>query len=138
MSHRARHGNAVHLPGQDIRCGIHPTDVKTPRLLEPGVGALHPPQAKIHNRPAPRCPHDASRFRRRECSKLNLIHQKSLDDLSLRQRRNDLDQRLVGKNDGSFGNGVDVAHKTEAAQTFEKWLRKTIERTEVVDRVRSK
>ena len=51
VGHCPGDGNPVRLPGGQVRCRVDAGDVKGARRLHAGIGAVHPPDAKIHHLP---------------------------------------------------------------------------------------
>ena len=117
VGHRSHDRYTVNLAGHGAAGGIDACDVKGTWLLQPGIGAVHSAQAEIHHLPAARRVNHSSSLGRRKCSHLDLIHEKRFDDLSLRQRSHDLNDRLVRKNHGPLRNCVDVAGEFEVVKT---------------------
>src|SRR5215813_7596871 len=135
MGHGTGNRYTPQFTGQNVRSGTYACDIERSWLLDGCIRAVHSPSTKIDDVTALRRPYDARRLGCSKGGELNLIHNKRLDDLRLRQWRNDLDKRLISKNDRTFRNCVHVAAETELSQAFEKSLRKPVDGSQVIDRL---
>jgi hypothetical protein len=64
---------------------------------------------------------------------VHLVHEESLGELGLRDRRADLEDRLVLEHRRALGHGIDVAGEAEALQPAQEALAERAERGEVVE-----
>jgi hypothetical protein len=101
--------------------------------LHSGVDAVSPPKRKIHYRSRARRMNAASRLGGNQRLKVDLIDDKSLDDLGLDNGGGDFHHRLVLEEQASFGNGPYVACEFQSFKKIKKIVRKHPTRAEVVD-----
>src|SRR5437870_7599218 len=71
VRHCAGDGYSPQMAGQYARCRIHAADIKSSRLFDTGVGAVHPPHPEIDDGPPLRRTHDAGRLRSGQRGELN-------------------------------------------------------------------
>jgi len=90
------------------------------RRIKTGLGAVRGAQAEIGEDFPRRRQHHARGFRRDQRLEMQNVDQPRFDQLRLRQRRGDADQRLVGKTDSALGDRMHVAGEAEAAQIIEQ------------------
>jgi hypothetical protein len=84
------------------------------------VDSLRPAQSELDDRIAARRFAYARRFRRDERLEVDDREEQSLDKLSLEDRAADAHERLAGKDDRAFGNGLDVALEPQGAEVLEE------------------
>ena len=90
-------------------------------------------QAEIGQHLARRSQHHARGFRRDQRLEMQNVDQPRFDQLRLRQRRGDAQQRLVGKAHGAFRDRMHVAGETEVGQIIEQIFAKPPGAFEPVD-----
>ena len=120
MRHGADDRHAVALAGQHIGGAGKARDVARARRIKPGLGAVRGAQAEIGEVLAGRRQHHARGLRRDQRLEMQDVDQPRFDQLRLRQRRGDADQRLVGKADAAFGDRMHVAGEAEGGQIIEQ------------------
>ena len=132
VRHRAEDGDAVELPGQDVGGACRAGEVAGAGDLQRRLGAVGATGAELdHVAPGGRRDHPR-RLRRRHDLEVHLVEHERLDQLSLPDRRHDLDQRLVGEDDGPFGHRPDLAAEPEVAQPLQERLGEPAQRAQVV------
>src|SRR5882757_1228223 len=87
--------------------------LRTAHGAEAGLGAVRGAQAKIGQHLVRRRQHHARRLGRDQRLEVQDVDQARLDQLRLRQRRGDAQQRFIGKADAALGDGVHVAGKAK-------------------------
>src|SRR5262249_12267511 len=92
--------------------------------LHSSLDAVSPPKRKIHYRSTTRCIDAASRLGGNQRLKVDLIDDKSLDDLGLDNGGGDFHHRLVLEEQASFGNGPYVACEFQSFKKIKKIVRK--------------
>ena len=69
---------------------------------------------------------------------IDQIQESRFDQLGFHQRSDYLDQRFPRKDNRSFGNGIDIACKMEAAEIFQKIILKEMEAAQIINIIRIK
>lgn len=77
-------------------------------------------RSEIHNRAPDSGGHHTDRFRGNERLKMHLIEHVRLDQLGLRQRRDDLEDRFVCKHHRPVKYGVDIPGESKGLQPLYK------------------
>ena len=98
-----------HLAGQHVGGADAAADHGGAGTVDTGVRTLGTAQAELHDAVALGCVNDAGRLGGDQALVVDDVQDGGLHQLRLHDGRDDLDQRLPGEDDGSFGNGVDVA-----------------------------
>ena len=86
---------------------------RRPRGLDP----VRPPEREIDERPALRRDHVPRGLRRERRVHRHLVQQHRLDELRLRDRRGDLDDRLLRVDDPALGDRPDLALESHLAES---------------------
>ena len=123
MRHGAVERDAEHFAGL-YRGGAGETgEVARARRHQSGLGAVRPAQPEIDQHFVRRGKPHARRLGGDQRLKVQNIDQPRFDELRLRQRCGDAQDRLVGEERRAFGHGVDVAAETEVCEIIEQvWL----------------
>ena len=122
MRHGADDRHAVALAGLDIGGAGKAGDIACARRKKPGLGAVRGAQTEIRENFSRRRQHHARGFRSDQRLVMQDVDQPRLDELRLRQRRRDADQRLVGKTHAALGDGVHVAGEAKTLKIIEQVL----------------
>ena len=120
MRMRSTHGNAEAFPGKHVRSGRTAADERRATRHHRAIRSLRPAQAKLQHRIALRRMADPRRFGGDERLEVDHIQQRRLEQLTLQNRPANSHERLMRKNDGSFGNRVHIARHTQRAEIVEK------------------
>ena len=120
MGHRAERRNAEFLLGQHRRGAREPGDVAGAGGHQSGFGAVRAAQAEIDQQLAGRRQHHARGLGRDQRLEMQDIDQPGLDQLRLRHRRGDAQDRLIGEKHAAFRHGVDVAGEAETGKLVEQ------------------
>src|SRR5262245_14893385 len=121
------------LPGSDVAGSGKTGEVAGAGDLHSSIDAVSPPKRKIHYRSPTRCKDAASRFGGDQRLKVDLIDDKSLDDLGLDDGSGDFHHRLVLEEQASLGDGPHVAREFKSLKKIKKIVRKYPTGTKVVD-----
>jgi hypothetical protein len=92
-------------------------------------------QTKVHDRPPASGEDRAHRLAREHGLEMTEVHHRRLHELRLDDRRGDLQERLVGEDRRSLGDGTDAAGEPELAQELEEGCVEAPERPQIADRV---
>ena len=122
MRHGAVERDAEHFAGQHRGGAGETGEVARPRRHQSGLGAMGPAQPEIDQHFVRRGEPHARRLGGDQRLKMQNVDQPRFDELRLRQRRGDAQDRLVGEEHRAFGHGVHVAAETEVAQIIEQVL----------------
>ena len=114
------YGDAVQAPRQHVRGGGNAADIGAPGRGERAVRALGAPHPELEHLRRPGGLDDAGRLCGHERLESDDREQDALDQLGLDQRAANAYQRLVGEDQRSLGNGVDIAGEPEVCQAFEE------------------
>ena len=98
MRHGAEQRDAPTHAGQHVGGAAEAGEVAGARRQQPGLGAVGAAQAEIHQQFARRRQPHARRLGGDQGLELQQVDEARLDQLRLRQRRDDAQDRLVGKN----------------------------------------
>ena len=109
MGHRALDRDAKFKGCRQRRRTGKAGDVAGARGEHPGFGAMRPPQPEIDEGLAFGREHQPGRLGRDDRLEMHEVDQPGLDELRLRQRCDDPQDRLVRKEHGSFRQRVDIA-----------------------------
>ena len=124
LHERMRHGaddrDAVAFAGEHVRGATKPGDIASTCRKQPGLGAVRGAQTEIRENFSRRGEHHARGFRGDHGLEVQDVDEPRLDDLRHRQGRGDADQRLVGKTDGAFRDGVHVAGEAERREVIDE------------------
>ena len=133
MRDRADDRYPIVLPGSHVAGSGKTGEVTGAGDLHSGIDAVSPSKRKIHDRSPARRMNAASRFGGDQRLKVDLIDDKSLDDLGLDDGSGDFDHRLVLEKQASLGDGPHVAREFESLKKIKKIVRKHPTGAEVVD-----
>ncbi len=122
MRHGAEDRDAEPLVGQDGGGAGKARDVAGAGRHEAGLGAMRAAQAEIDEALARRGKDHARRLGSDHRLKLQEIDHARLDELSLRQRSRDAQNRLLGKEHGSFRHRVNVTGEAHRGEIIEEVL----------------
>ena len=101
------------IPAADRRGAAEPGEIARPRCQQAGLGAVRPPQAIIDKPLAWSNEHHSRGLGRDHGLKMEQIDEPGFDKLRLRQRGGHANNRLVGKEQGTFGHGIDIPGKAK-------------------------
>ena len=132
VRHGARHGHAVDLAGERVRGRCHAGDVERPRRLDRCVDAVHAARAEVDHAAARGRRYDACGLGGENRLQMYLVHDESLGELCLRDRRSHLQNWLVLEHGRALGHGIDVAGEAESLQPLQKALGEAAERGKVI------
>ena len=114
VRHGADNRHAVALAGQHIGGAGKAGEVTRPRRVKRGLGAVRGAQTEIGEDFARRRQHHARGLGGDQRLEMQDVDEARFDQLCLRQRCGNADQRLVWETNAAFGNRVHVAGEAEA------------------------
>ena len=133
MRHGADDRHAVALAGEHIGGAGKAREVARACRIKSGLGAVRRAQAEVGQDLARRRQHHARGFGCDQRLVMQNVDEARFDQLRLRQRRGDADQRLVGKADAAFGDRVHVAGEAERGKIIEQVVAETAGAFEPID-----
>ena len=108
-------------------------DVARPRRHQAGLGAVRAPQAEIDQHLVRRRQHHPRRFGGDQGLKMQNVDQPRFDQLRLRQRRGDPQDRLIGEEHRALGHGMHVAGEAQRGEIIEQVVPEAAGALEPVD-----
>ena len=109
-------GDAEEFAGQDVAGGVHAADVCGAGGGECAVDALGAAEAELEDGIASGGVADAGGLGGDQGLEVDDVEEGGFEELGLEDRAGDADERLVGEDDGAFGDGVDVAGELQLGE----------------------
>ena len=121
------------LAAQDVGSARASGDHRGARAVGAGIRSLRPAEAELHDRIALRRIADAGSLRRDQALVVDDVKDRSLHELGLHDRRNDLDERLAREDQRSLRDRPDVAGELELREIVEEVFIEDAESGQVID-----
>ena len=130
-----RHGpgdrQTVALTGKHVGGRRDAADEEGSRALERRIDAVHAARPEVDYGPTRGGRHHALRLGGEQGLQMDLVHDERLDELRLGERGHDLEDRLVGEERRTLGEGVHVSREAEIAEPREEALGEPPQRCEI-------
>ena len=133
VRHGADHGDAEGFSGESCGRAVYPTDVGRASAVDRSVDVVCTARTHIGHRTSLCSAHNTIGLCGDEGLVVDLREEERFNQLRFNDRCSDGDERLIGIDDGAFGDGINVSGETEIVEIFEKCFGKQTQRTEIGD-----
>ena len=129
----AAHGDIENLSAEHVRGADTARNHRGARSVDTGIRALRSAPAELHHAVALRRAHNAGCLGCNETLVVDDVQKRSLNELCLHNRRDDLDERFARENDRALRNRIDIAGEAEVPQVVEEGGLKDAEALQIGD-----
>ena len=111
------------MPACTVAVPLKPGEIAGARRQQPGFGAMRAAQPEVDQQFAGRHQHHARRLRGDQRLEMQQVDQPRLDQLRLRDRRGDAQDRLVRKKYRAFRHRMHIAGEAQRFETRKEFFR---------------